>query len=420
MDDVLLRLSAARTLLADLRDTPALALVSTVQAKSLCASLVKTKLTAEEIGRVVSEAASVWSDHGDLMLVTTAAANAANEHSNKRARKAMQNYRSLASYFLEAEWQCLTSEAQTYVNKRATIIERALRLGCRSPDEPTLKWFGALALLCSSSFEAASLMPEHQRATLNSDFKKEFRRRARMMVLPDAKCSMEHLASLPDDSAQLKALHGELWNKAYGPHEQPAPCPISLSEVTLLDSGTKCRGAAGPSIGLAVSKPAAAGSMEQMANFMMQSMQAMQQQQKEFMMMAMGNNGAHKGFSMRDLQENGKRSALNIEYMMPPTVGGPAPSPLPGQGMSIAGGPAQSPLPLPIRDKERVAASGQTPSGVAILAAADPEKTDSATEKKEAGGVLSEGERFSCMCGAAHDFLFATARNFHCNGIKTG
>ena len=175
-----------------------------------------------------------WQDKDQASLLAivaakVAAASGAGVSCGSAARRGMQDFRLLRSYFSAQQWLLLQREDIDRGSKLELLVERAGMLGCRTPSEGT---FQALAALYLASVEglasSASLAPSSKHDALVFA-KSSFKRLGRKLEAPASWVSV-----LPENPADYKKAYPKEWAAVFGAGGAPVECPYDIMKLDAL------------------------------------------------------------------------------------------------------------------------------------------------------------------------------------------
>ena len=234
MDSALARrLGAADVVVTQSAGTPEHKAVSRVQAHALAAFVKKASLTPDALAEVAERVQGIpWfgNDRQELLMCLIPA----KVGPGRPQRRSMQNYMALIAYLTPSEWDVLMS-TEISVSKLHIILDKGLRLGMRTPAEPTLKFLMSFWIVVSESAKVRVGMSSNQKANLLMFVKKEFHRKSRC-----AGDAVYYVQQLPGNPLDLQNDSPELWKYAF-PDELPVPAHVSLAEVAAFDNTFSCR-----------------------------------------------------------------------------------------------------------------------------------------------------------------------------------
>ena len=84
-------------------------------------------------------------------MATALNALSADKVEGKRSRRPQQNFMAFHNYITEAQWNALLDNQTPSDVTLTAMLSHAMRLGLRSPTEPSLKWLVSLAMVVSRS-----------------------------------------------------------------------------------------------------------------------------------------------------------------------------------------------------------------------------------------------------------------------------
>ena len=159
---------------------------------------------------------------------------------SRRARRPVQNYRSFLEYLEQREWNQLFDRNCTARAKLAIIIQKIVKLGGRTIDEPSSK-LGTSAYLMLTETPAKLLgMPATCKKAVHKHFKREFKtlayRSGRALV---------HILELPASPSTLFDEHPAIHRQVFR-DTMPVPCKLALAQLAILEASYGCRGHGGP------------------------------------------------------------------------------------------------------------------------------------------------------------------------------
>jgi len=133
------RIGAMRMLMQGTMSDDAKAAISTMQANAVVAAIIKHKgvLTADDVSDIGNFAAATPWAEGDREKVLAVLVDISHEQAPKKRRN-QQDFKQFVNYFKDAEWAAF----ETSSNKEGVlrdIISRVWALGCRTPNEQSLK-----------------------------------------------------------------------------------------------------------------------------------------------------------------------------------------------------------------------------------------------------------------------------------------
>ena len=147
MDSALARrLGAADVVVTQSAGTPEHQAVSRVQAHALAAFVKKASLTPDALAEVAERVQGIpWfgNDRQELLMFLIPA----KVGPGRPQRRSMQNYMALVAYLTPGEWDVLMG-TDFSVNKLQVIRDTGLRLGMRTPAEPSLKFLTSFLDCC--------------------------------------------------------------------------------------------------------------------------------------------------------------------------------------------------------------------------------------------------------------------------------
>ncbi len=139
-------------------------------------------------------------------------------------------------YGTEEFWQDLLAPSVTSV-KLDLLLQLAVRLGLRTPSEPTLKFMTSWWLVASESTRELGRLTAAQKHTYLLHVKGQFHALAKL--LPDP---LEHLAQLPSDPLTLLRDHGAMFHNVFAEKATPVAPRIQLGDVLEFNHSYGCRG----------------------------------------------------------------------------------------------------------------------------------------------------------------------------------
>ena len=117
--------------------------------------------------------------------------------------------------------------------KREYILNRAARLGCRCPSEPTMNRFTSLCLVVNGESDLSAVQKHASMLQMKAQWKQMNRR----LLSPRT-----HVVSLPESAEELELHHPDIFAEAYS-DSRPVPCKVNVIDVVACDRSFKCRGA---------------------------------------------------------------------------------------------------------------------------------------------------------------------------------
>jgi hypothetical protein len=230
------RLGAARLVLDEHFGTASHELVSRTQSAAFLSVLSSATLTAEQKADLtVGVLQCKW--HGlDSTAVMQMLAAPVVGHRLGLRRRASQSFEAMFQYGTEGFWQDLLAPSVTSV-KLDLLLQLAVRLGLRTPSEPTLKFMTSWWLVASESTRELGRLTAAQKHTYLLHVKGQFHALAKL--LPDP---LEHLAQLPSDPLTLLRDHGAMFHNVFAEKATPVAPRIQLGDVLEFNHSYGCRG----------------------------------------------------------------------------------------------------------------------------------------------------------------------------------
>ncbi len=230
------RLGAARWVVDEHFGTASHELVSRTQAAAFLSVLSSATLTADhKADLTIGVLQCKW--HGlDATAVMQMLAAPVVGHRLGLRRRASQSFEAMFQYGTEGFWQDLLAPSVTSV-KLDLLLQLAVRLGLRTPSEPTLKFVTSWWLVASESTRELGRLTAAQKHNYLLHVKNQFHALAKL--LPDP---LEHLAQLPSDPLTLLRDHGDMFRNVFAAKATPVTPRIQLRDVLDFDHTYGCRG----------------------------------------------------------------------------------------------------------------------------------------------------------------------------------
>ena len=227
--------------------------------------------------------------------------------SSSSHRRELQNFCGLHNYCTEKQWNTLFSSDVASSCKLECILRHAAKRGLKNPTEPTIQALCALYLLVAETGEEMT-------APVKLETAKCIKRKCKDVAVDDVQC---HVAILPAEPAQLKASHPQLWNNVFG-DSVPVKCRVPEAQFMRMQASIPMRvsrtDAKANSMAPMVLQTQIGGGAEKVANFMMQQMQAIMQQNQQIIQTCIGGNGGtvHGARPQIALQDDMSISGLRV------------------------------------------------------------------------------------------------------------
>ena len=198
-----------------------------------------------------------------------------------RSGGGVQNYEAIVQFFPASVWEN-TKTARSV----EPMVNLGLRLGLRKPSPYTCQVLSCASQLHYKGVEACTAVPASARTDEVHLVAKMIKRKAATLPEPS-----EWLGTLPATPVELAAKHRDLFREVYGDDaaNHPVQAVISLMDLEMLRSGTRCRHQKGSGGAVPMVLPTIPTGLEQFGATMLEHMNVLAQ-------------------GMRDLQGNGSAS----------------------------------------------------------------------------------------------------------------
>ena len=154
-----------------------------------------------------------------------------------RARRPVQNYKSCLEYFEQREWNQLFDRNCTAGAKLDIIIQKIVKLGGRTIDEPSSKLGTSAYLMLTETPDKLFAMSETCKNAVHNYLKSEFKRKA-----SKSHNALTHMLELPPSPSTLLVKHPAIYREAFLDSDtKPVPCQLPLHQLTILNASYACR-----------------------------------------------------------------------------------------------------------------------------------------------------------------------------------
>ena len=131
--------SSSRLYLDNIKGEPTLPQMSALQSASVAHDVSSADLTPDQSLSVARALADVpWATDEDSERVLSQLV--VSEPATKKGRRSQQNWLALHSYFSAEQWRTLVDDKVPSEVKPSAMVAHLIRMGLRSPTEPTIKW----------------------------------------------------------------------------------------------------------------------------------------------------------------------------------------------------------------------------------------------------------------------------------------
>ena len=203
-----------------------------------------------------------------------------------KTRAKMQNFMSCLDFYTQREWtSCLLNREVGGEIKLHCILARIFATGGRNLSELSLRRLAALWLAITESAESLENLSDMQKKAALQMVKVAYKSAI-------ARGTTECFASLHDLPASpliLMAEYPEFYHAVYRDGEQPVSCPAEEKhKISVVEMSIRCRGNGPAATTICKSMPIQLGSsngmqLQQVANFFMEGMNRMAQNQDRMM-----------------------------------------------------------------------------------------------------------------------------------------
>jgi hypothetical protein len=217
----------------------------------------------------------------------------------KPHRRKAQDFTCALGFFADLQWKAWLDEKANPLSVRNGLIGQLLQLNCINPTEPTLKLYASLWMLLTEGPTRALIeLSSADKCTRRDNFKTEYAKQKTRFVEKTKKEQLPYVEQCWESPSILKLVEPALYERVYGMIGEPVKAPISLDALIQLDASYGCRGEGRDenfpkTDALAVipsgSSTSSGGDMQQAANFFMEGLTRLgEQQQRMFQMMCEG------------------------------------------------------------------------------------------------------------------------------------
>ena len=220
--------------------TPHAATMSKLQAKTLVAEIGKAGEIPPDVRlSLASEVlACNWSSLDDSTMVLAELQQGGEASQAKRSRRCLQDFKSICEYLSEGMWHALQDPGSSPDSKLSALLQHAMRLGMRTPSEPTVKLLTSLWIIVAFDAAAVNAMDSVHKVLKYKHVKGVFDTMRRKAA--DPVVFIEALPAKPVDLLRDSPL---LYKAAFSGGQSPAAPPAaSMEHLHAIDMSYACRG----------------------------------------------------------------------------------------------------------------------------------------------------------------------------------